>query len=240
MWTILWNLICIQGSWRNCLMWLPTYSPSNVKSYGCQMKTLLTGKKVEKETWETTGFTSVLGNITEQTILESVLKHVKEKEVIQDSHHGFTKGRSCHTNLEAFSSGVTTSVDKEGAADVIYLNFCKAFDVIPHHRLISNLERWIWRMDCSVDKKLGDGHSKKVVVSSSIAHIDSTMILWWFYNSICGATWLNSVWISLERCDPLGSGSTLAMCPQQQGAQNCGKCNSDQSPFSPDTASKTK
>ena len=51
---------------------------------------------------------------------------MKEREVIQDNQHSFTKGRSCVINLVAFCDGITVSVDKRRDTRVIFLDSSKS------------------------------------------------------------------------------------------------------------------
>ena len=91
---------------------------------------------VNYSNYRTISFTSIPGKVMEQLILGAVSRHIKDKRVIRGSQRGFIKGKSCLTNLTAFSDVITGWVGGGRAMDVVCLDFSKAFDTIFHTILV--------------------------------------------------------------------------------------------------------
>ena len=75
--------------------------------------------------------------LLEAIIRDSIIKHLAENKLIVLSQHGFTAHRSCLTNLLEYLETLTHLVDEGHCIDIVYLDFSKAFDKVPHVRLLN-------------------------------------------------------------------------------------------------------
>ena len=68
------------------------------------------------------------------------MEHLEQHKLIEVSQHGFSPGRSCFRNMLAHLESVTKHVDSGLPVDTLYLDFAKAFDKVPHRRLLMKLK----------------------------------------------------------------------------------------------------
>jgi len=80
-----------------------------------------------------------VGKILERFVRDKLMDFLEGNGLLNDSQHGFRRGRSCLTNLLAFFNTVTKGVDEGKGVDVVYLDLCKAFDMVPHGRLVAKM-----------------------------------------------------------------------------------------------------
>ena len=84
--------------------------------------------------------TSVICKLLETIITDHMTDFLVKHKLINPSQHGFLKAKSSLTNLLCFLEEITKWVDDGSPVDVIYLDFQKAFDKVPHQRLILKLK----------------------------------------------------------------------------------------------------
>ncbi|GAB0208570.1 mitochondrial enolase superfamily member 1 [Grus japonensis] len=124
------------------------------------------GLKEDPGNYRPISLTSIPGKVMEQILLGAITSQMKH--VIGKSQHGFTKDKSCLTNLIAFYDNVTCSIDVGQAVDIVYLDFSKAFDTVLHSLLLEKLMHYgldKWSMQW-VGNWL-TGCTQRVVVNSS-------------------------------------------------------------------------
>jgi len=73
---------------------------------------------------------------------------MNNKKIISSSQHGFTKGKSCLTNLINVSDKMTKLVDEGRTVDIVYWDFSKAFHTVSHKIVIDKL--LMYRLDAQI------------------------------------------------------------------------------------------
>ena len=100
------------------------------------------GSQSSPENYRPVSITSVPCKILGSIIRDEMLGHLESNKLLSDNQHGFTKNRSCLTNLLETQEEITSCLDNGEGVDVVFLDDRKAFDSVPHHRLIHKLSRY--------------------------------------------------------------------------------------------------
>ena len=98
------------------------------------------GSRNKPENYRPVSLTSVVCKLLEILIRDDMVEFLVKHKLINTSQHGFLKARSCLTNLLCFLEEITKWVDDGSPVDVVYLDFQKGFDKVPHQRLLLKLK----------------------------------------------------------------------------------------------------
>ena len=86
--------------------------------------------------------TSIVCKIMESLVKESILTHMISNNLLSKKQYGFISGRSTVTQLLNYLDRCATIMADGGVTDAIYFDFAKAFDTVPHSRLIGKLQAY--------------------------------------------------------------------------------------------------
>ena len=106
------------------------------------------GSKTKVNNYRPVCLTSVVIKLLESIVRDALFSHISQNNLFSDSQHGFVPHRSCSTQFVHALNDWTSSLDKGFATDVIYFDFSKAFDSVPHVRLIKNLKLMVLMDPC--------------------------------------------------------------------------------------------
>ena len=115
---------CIPTDWKSAVV-IPLHKKGSVHS---------------ANNYRPVSLTCIVCKMYEKLLRQPLLEHVSH--CINVNQHGFTKGKSCLSNLLETIDTVNDYLSEGNCADILYFDFSKAFDSVPHHRLVTKLANY--------------------------------------------------------------------------------------------------
>jgi hypothetical protein len=119
--------------------------------------------------------TAICCKLLEHILTSNIRKHLSQNKILNDCQHGFRSKRSCETQLVISIQDLAKSLADGNQIDIILLYFSKAFDKVPHQRLIHELNHYGIR-DWIIDFLGNRQHHEQVLlngITSSKLSVDS-------------------------------------------------------------------
>ena len=125
------------------------------------------GNRHEATNYRPVSLTSVICKLLEKLIRKDIVAHMKLNNLFSTHQHGFLEGRSCLSNLLTTMEEWTRIIEDKGSIECIYMDFMKAFDSVPHQKLLHKLKAY--NITGKIHKWIEEfliGRQQRVVVNS--------------------------------------------------------------------------
>lgn len=98
------------------------------------------GDKSSASNYRPVSLTSVVCKLLEKVVKEKILQHMDKHKLLSDCQFGFRKNRHTILQLLTVLEDWTQYIDNDEQVDTLYFDFCKAFDSVPHKRLLHKVK----------------------------------------------------------------------------------------------------
>ena len=125
------------------------------------------GNKKDPGNYRPVSLSYICSKIMEHIIYSCLFDHLNHFQALRDEQHGFRRHRSCETQLISTVHDLAQCLNQRGQCDVLLLDFCKAFDKVPHCRLFNKLQLYgIQGSLLNWIKKFLTDHSQQVILDN--------------------------------------------------------------------------
>lgn len=100
------------------------------------------GDKSHAGNYRPVSLTSVVCKVMETIVREHITKHMRTNNLFSTKQYGFISGRSTPLQLLEVMDRWTEALDNGYEIDCVYMDFQKAFDTVPHRRLLQKMQAY--------------------------------------------------------------------------------------------------
>ena len=100
------------------------------------------GSKKSANNYRPVSLTSIICKLMEKIIRNFITDHMTANKYFSKKQFGFMKGRSTMLQLLKTLAIWTEAIDNGNNIDVIYMDFMKAFNTVPHRRLMKKIQAY--------------------------------------------------------------------------------------------------
>ena len=100
------------------------------------------GDRTKPSNYRPVSLTCIVCKVMEHVVHSNIMCHLDQYDILTDKQHSFRQHRSCESQLILTVHDLATTLDKRLQTDVIIMDFSKAFDVVPHQRLLLKLDHY--------------------------------------------------------------------------------------------------